>query len=108
MATTEQPKLVGTSQLRKEDPELVTGQGTYVDNISLAGMLWIGIVRSPFAHARINGISVTRALELEGVVAAYTAADLPFAAPLLMGWPINDQLKMPPHHALTKDKARYV
>jgi carbon-monoxide dehydrogenase large subunit len=108
MATTEQPKFVGTSQLRKEDPELITGRATYVDNISLAGMLWIGIVRSPFAHARINGISVTRALELEGVVAAYTAADLPFAGPLLMAWPINDQLKMPPHHALTKDKARYV
>ena len=110
MATTEQETagFVGTSQLRKEDPELITGQGTYVDNIALPGMLWVGLVRSPFAHAKITSIDVSKALELEGVVAAYTGADLEFAAPLFMAWPINDQLKQPEHHPLAKDKARYV
>ncbi len=109
MATTEKAAtFVGTSQLRKEDPELVTGRGTFVDNISLQGMLWVGVVRSPFAHAKINSIDVSKALALEGVVAAYTAADLEFAAPLLMAWAINDQVKNPPHNPLTKDKARYV
>ncbi len=109
MATVERPaKFVGTSQLRKEDPELVTGQGGYVDNITLPGMLWVGIVRSPFAHARIGSIDVSKALELEGIVAAYTGADLEFAAPLVMAWPINAEVKNPPHHPLTKDKARYV
>ncbi len=95
MATTElkEAGFVGTSQLRKEDPELITGQGTYVDNIALPGMLWVGIVRSPYAHARINSIDVSKALELEGVVAAYTGADLEFAAPLFMAWPINDQVQ---------------
>jgi aerobic carbon-monoxide dehydrogenase large subunit len=110
MATTEKTPagFVGTSQLRKEDPELITGQGTFVDNIALPGMLWVGLVRSPFAHARINSIDVSKALELEGVVAAYTGAELEFAAPLFVAWPINDQAKIPEHHPLTKDKARYV
>jgi carbon-monoxide dehydrogenase large subunit len=98
---------VGTSQLRKEDPELITGAATFVDDITLPGMLWLAVVRSPFAHARINGIDVSGALALDGVVAAYTADDLGLN-PLLMAWAINDQVKNPPHHPLTKDKARYV
>src|SRR4029077_8504155 len=69
MAVTERPaKFVGTSQLRKEDAELITGRGNYVDNISVPGMLWVALVRSPFAHARINGIDASRARELPGVV----------------------------------------
>ena len=100
-------KVVGTSQLRKEDPELITGRGRYVDNISLPGMLWLGIVRSPYAHARIKGIDTSKALELDGVVGAYTADELTFAAPLFMAWPINDEVKNPPHWPLAKDKARH-
>jgi carbon-monoxide dehydrogenase large subunit len=108
MAVTERPaKVVGTSQLRKEDAELITGRGTYVDNISLPGMLWVALVRSPFAHARINGIDVSKARALPGVVAVYTGQELEFAAPLFMAWPINDQVKNPPHNPLAKDKARY-
>ena len=61
MATTEKAgTFIGTSQLRKEDPELITGRGTYVDNLSLPGMLWVGIVRSPLAHAKIKSIDVSR------------------------------------------------
>jgi carbon-monoxide dehydrogenase large subunit len=109
MATVEKPAtLVGTSQLRKEDPELITGAATFVDDISLPRQVWVGIVRSPFAHARIRSVDVAKAKELEGVVAAYTADDLGFAGPLLMAWAINDQVKNPPHHPLTKDKARFV
>jgi carbon-monoxide dehydrogenase large subunit len=99
--------IVGTSRLRKEDPELITGAGTFVDDIALPGMLWLAVVRSPFAHARINGIDASAALELDGVVAAYTADDLGLN-PLLMAWAINDQVKNPPHHALASDKVRYV
>ena len=109
MAVTEpRTKVIGTSRLRKEDPELITGRGRYVDNISLPGMLWVALVRSPFAHARIRSIDVSNARELPGVVAVYTGEDLEFAAPLFMAWPINDQVKNPPHWPLTKDKARYV
>ena len=103
-----QAAFVGTSQLRKEDPELITGGARYVDNIAVPGMLWVGIVRSPFAHAKIASINVSKALAVEGVVAAFTGDDLEFASPLLMAWPINDKVKNPPHHPLTRDKARYV
>ena len=108
MSVTERTsKVIGTSQLRKEDAELITGRARFVDNITVPGMLWVGLVRSPFAHARINGIDVAKARELPGVVAVYTGDELEFAAPLFMAWPINDEVKNPPHHPLTKDKARY-
>ena len=77
MATTEQPqKSVGTPQIRKEDPELITGRSRYVDDITVPGMLWAHVVRSPFAHARINGVDVSKALAMEGCVAAFSGADL--------------------------------
>ena len=109
MATTEpKPPQIGQRRLRKEDPELITGQGNFVDNISVAGMLWIHVVRSPFAHATITGIDTSRAEKADGVVAVYTGETLEFAGPLVMAWPINDQIKNPAHHPLCKDKARYV
>jgi carbon-monoxide dehydrogenase large subunit len=108
MATTEQPsKFVGAPLPRKEDPALITGRARYTDNLAVPGMLWLGFVRSPFAHARFSRIDLSRALEMDGVVAAYTAADLDFAAPLFMAFPLRD-LKLPPHWPLAKDKARYV
>jgi carbon-monoxide dehydrogenase large subunit len=109
MATTEAPSgAIGQRQPRKEDPELITGQGRYVDNISVPGMLWVHVVRSPFAHARIDGIDTSKAEASDGVVAVFTGETLQFAGPLVMAWPINDQIKNPAHHPLTKDKARYV
>ncbi len=61
MATTE-PRVIGKPIIRKEDPELITGRGSFVDNISVPGMLWAHIVRSPFAHATIKGVDVSGAL----------------------------------------------
>jgi carbon-monoxide dehydrogenase large subunit len=107
MATTEHKRSIGERRLRKEDPELITGASRYTDDIAVQGMLWLGFVRSPFAHARIGGIDVAPALAMDGVVAAYTAADLEFAAPLFMAFPLRD-LQTPPHWPLAKDKARYV
>ena len=76
MATTENPTaFIGQPLLRKEDPELITGRARYVDDIAVPGMLWAYIVRSPFAHARINGVDVSKARE-EGCVAAFSGADL--------------------------------
>jgi carbon-monoxide dehydrogenase large subunit len=107
MATTEQPaRNIGARRLRKEDPELLTGASRYTDDIAVPGMLWLSFVRSPFAHARYGTIDVSKALAMDGVVAAYTAADIEFAAPLFMAFPLRD-LKQPPHWPLAKDKARY-
>src|SRR5206468_5512843 len=63
---------VGESIKRKEDDRFIRGKGTYVDDITLPGMLHMAILRSPFAHARIRSIDVSRAQALPGVVAVVT------------------------------------
>lgn len=68
--------LVGTPIKRREDPRLITGQATYVDDIKLVGMLHMSVLRSPYGHARINSINVEAARKHPGVFAVYTAADL--------------------------------
>src|SRR5208337_4628570 len=67
---------VGVSRKRKEDARFISGQGSYVDDIKLPGMLFGGIVRSPYAHARIKSIDKSKALKVPGVVAVLTADDL--------------------------------
>ncbi len=81
--------MLGTSVKRREDPRLITGQATYVDDIKLVGMLHMAVLRSPYGHARINSINTEAARNHPGVVAVYTAADIkgkigniPVAAPL--------------------------
>jgi aerobic carbon-monoxide dehydrogenase large subunit len=105
MATTE--KFVGQPVLRKEDPELLTGRGRYTDDFVVPGMLWMSVVRSPFAHARINGVDLSEALATPGVVAAFSGKDFEWAGPLLMAWPVTDDLKNGPHMPLAAEKARY-
>jgi carbon-monoxide dehydrogenase large subunit len=66
----------GQSVKRKEDPRFLRGKGTYVDDISLPGMLYMDITRSPFAHATITNINTQPALETPGVLAVITGKDL--------------------------------
>ncbi len=61
---------------RNEDPRLLTGQALFVDDVQPAGLLHGAFLRSPFAHARITRVDVSRARERAGVVAVYTAEDL--------------------------------
>ena len=67
---------LGAAMLRREDARFIRGQGTYIDDIKLPGMLFGAIVRSPYAHARIKAIDKTKALASSGVVAVLTAEDL--------------------------------
>ena len=67
---------IGTSIKRREDPRLITGQATYVDDIKIPGMLYMAVLRSPYGHARINSINTEAARNHPGVKAVYTAADL--------------------------------
>jgi aerobic carbon-monoxide dehydrogenase large subunit len=71
MATTE-VRGIGHSVKRKEDDRFIRGRGNYVDDVNLPGMLHMAILRSPFAHARINSIDASRAEALPGVVAVVT------------------------------------
>ena len=57
---------MGHSMKRKEDPRFIRGQGNYVDDVTLPGMLHMDIVRSPFAHAKIKKIDTTAALKVPG------------------------------------------
>ena len=60
---------MGHSMKRKEDPRFIRGKGNYVDDIKLPGMLYMDIVRSPYAHARIKKIDTSKALKIPGVLA---------------------------------------
>jgi aerobic carbon-monoxide dehydrogenase large subunit len=61
---------------RFEDPKLLTGQWSFVDDIQLPDMLHAAILRSPHAHARIRAIDGTAARTMAGVVAVLTGADI--------------------------------
>jgi carbon-monoxide dehydrogenase large subunit len=67
---------MGHSLKRKEDPRFIRGKGTYVDDVQLPGMLYLDIVRSPFAHAKLKKIDSARALAVPGVLAVITGQDL--------------------------------
>ena len=68
--------MIGASIKRREDPRLILGQATYVDDIKLIGMLHMTVLRSPYGHARITSIETEAARKHPGVVAVYTAEDL--------------------------------
>src|SRR6202022_2829036 len=78
MPTPEAPTIrgFGHSVRRKEDPRFIRGQGNYIDDVKLPGMLYMDIVRSPYAHAKITGIDSSEALKAPGVVAVVTGKDL--------------------------------
>jgi carbon-monoxide dehydrogenase large subunit len=73
---------MGHRMKRKEDPRFIRGKGRYVDDIKLPGMLYMDIVRSPYAHARIVSIDPTEALAMPGVLAVITGKDLKEAGDL--------------------------
>src|SRR5258708_16010518 len=68
--------MVGAPIKRREDPRLITGQATYVDDIKLVGMLHMAVLRSPYGHARINSINAEAARRHPRVVAGFLAEDL--------------------------------
>src|SRR5918999_4324989 len=101
----------GAPVKRKEDPALLRGEGRYVDDIALPGMLHAAFVRSPYAHAKVGRIDKRAALALPGVHAVLVFADLPESVrrqtlPLLVPNPAIKQPYMP--YALVKDEACYV
>jgi carbon-monoxide dehydrogenase large subunit len=102
---------VGRAIRRKEDPHLIRGQGNYVDNMALPGMLHAAIVRSPEAHATIASIDVSEAREHPAVVAVYTGDDLAedFQQGLPMVWsPPGVEINTPHHPPLTRGEVKHV
>ena len=104
MATTEQ--FIGQPVLRKEDPELITGQASSVDSWTMPGMVWMALPRPPYVHATIDGVDTAEAAAMPGVVGVFTAADSDLGA-LPFVWPITEDIKVPVHYALASDKVRF-
>jgi carbon-monoxide dehydrogenase large subunit len=97
---------VGQKIKRKEDPRMITGTATYLDDIKLPNMHYAAIVRSPYAAARINHIDATGALELPGVVACFTGADLDGLGNVPCGVSLPG-LRIPSHSVLAKGRVYY-
>lgn len=105
---------IGQAVARVEDARLLTGGGRYTADISIDGQAYGQVVRSPHAHARILAIDVGAALDMPGVLAIYTAADLRSAglgsikclAPATQ--PDGSRQPLPPHPVLAEGKVRHV
>ncbi len=99
---------IGQVVRRKEDPRLITGRGTYTENLKLPGMLHAVFVRSPFAHARITRVDAAAALALPGVVRVLAGADVPELV-IRDAWGVpGADVKVPPHPALAADTVRFM
>jgi carbon-monoxide dehydrogenase large subunit len=105
-------KTVGARIKRREDPRLIQGLAHYVDDIKLPNTLHVAILRSPYAHARINSINTDAAQNLPGVKSVVTGEDVkdkigsvPCAATDPEGFP---GIKVPHHPVLATGKVRFV
>ena len=103
-ATPVLPKLIGERVKRREDPRLIQGLGTYVDDIKVTGMLHLAFKRCDIAHGTITKIDTSAAEKMDGVEAIYTGADI---AKVLAPMPIGTPFPSPPHHAVAVDVVRY-
>jgi len=109
MATTmtQTETFVGKRVRRREDPRLITGTATYVEDIQMPGMHYAVIVRSPHAAARIRSIKTKQAEAAPGVVAVYTGKDTERVGPVPCGASLPG-LRVPHHHVLATDRVYFV
>src|SRR5262249_4039965 len=99
------PKLIGERVKRREDPRLIRGRATYVDDIALVGMLHMVFKRSDVAHGRIRSIDTSAAEKMDGVEAVFSGAQIAeFLAPMPIGTPFPS----PEHRAVAVDTVRFV
>lgn len=103
-------QLFGASVKRREDPRFLKGCGRFTANLRLPSMVHAAFVRSPYAHAKIKNVDVSKARQLEGVLDVVTGADIKDrVAPIPCAWQIpGSDLKIPRYMSLAVDKVRYV
>jgi aerobic carbon-monoxide dehydrogenase large subunit len=102
--------VLGTRRVRKEDPALLTGEARYVDDLVIQGALWMGLVRSPHARARIISVDLDDARARPGVRHAFSGADLAdlWVNPLPCAWTVTEDMKNPPHFPVAASHANHV
>ena len=99
---------------RLEDQRLLTGKGQFIDDKPEDGALWLHVLRSPHAHARIVSIDRTAASEVNGVEAVYTGADLvaddigTLPTLLVFQRPDGSPMTTPPRRLLAHEVVRFV
>jgi carbon-monoxide dehydrogenase large subunit len=100
---------IGAPVDRKEDKKLLQGQAQWVDNMHAHGMVYLGVVRSPYAHARIMKVNVAPALAHAGVVAAWSGEALAdeWQGSLPCAWLPTEDTNAPDHKPVSVDKARH-
>jgi carbon-monoxide dehydrogenase large subunit len=105
---------IGAAVRRKEDARFLTGRGRYVADLALPGALWMVILRSPHAHARITRIDTAAAAAAPGVAAVLTGADMASdgVGPMLPLWIVTGKdgtkMALPPRWALARGTVRHV
>ena len=98
------PKLVGERVKRREDPRLIQGKGTYVDDLAVVGMRHLAFKRSDVAHGHIKSIDTSAAEQMDGVEAVFTGSQIAeFLAPMPIGTPFPS----PEHRAIAVNTVRY-
>jgi carbon-monoxide dehydrogenase large subunit len=102
------PKLIGARIKRTEDPRLLTGLGSFVDDRQVPGALHVAFRRSDHAHARIRAIDVAPAQAMPGVAAVFTAADFAETVKPLRAISRMRGYYATPIRALAQEKVRYV
>jgi carbon-monoxide dehydrogenase large subunit len=105
--TTKRETLVGKRIRRREDPRLITGTATYVEDIKMPGMHYAAIVRSPHAAAKIKSIDVSKAAAHPGVAAVFIGKDTEKVGPVPCGASLPG-LRVPHHHILAIDRVYFV
>lgn len=102
--------VLGQRLLRREDAPILTGEARYIDDLVVPGAVWLALVRSPHARARIRSIDTSAAASAPGVVAVYTGADLEGECngPLPTVWTVTPDQKAPAHRVLAVGTVNYV
>jgi carbon-monoxide dehydrogenase large subunit len=110
VATTEAPeRMFGKAIKRREDPRLITGTAAFLDDVKLAGLAHVAILRSPHAHAKLRSIDTSAAAARPGVLGVFTGSDLLDINPLPCAWQaggVQNNVNTP--RVLAVDEVHYV
>jgi aerobic carbon-monoxide dehydrogenase large subunit len=100
---------VGKARLRKEDSRLLSGRTKWTDNIAVPGMVYMAILRSPHAHAKINSVDVSAALQRPNVITAFSGADVDETQGVMAcAWPVTEDIVLPTYKPLAVGEVRHV
>jgi aerobic carbon-monoxide dehydrogenase large subunit len=105
MTTPLLPKMIGERIKRREDPRLITGLGSFVDDMQLPGMLHLAFKRCDIAHGTITRIDKSAAEGMPGVKAVYTGAEIQEILPPM---PVFTPFPAPTHHTVAAGRVRHV